>query len=144
MTNKVGDIDEFRRLAATWGGDLARWPLDQRTAALDIAKTDEGREILAAENALDERLGELAAISAIDDVRSASVEERVLTMVAARRRNLQPRRLGWKLLVQATSGIAASALLGAFLGIVFPPPEVSGAPTLGFGDGVFLTPFGRQ
>ncbi|MFL9827585.1 hypothetical protein [Rhodoplanes sp. SY1] len=44
---------EFRRLAETYGGDVERWPDEMRDAARAIARTPEGRALLAAERRLD-------------------------------------------------------------------------------------------
>ncbi|MFD2184519.1 hypothetical protein [Rhodoplanes azumiensis] len=49
---------EFRRLAETYGGDVARWPEATRDAARAIARTPEGRAVLAAERRLDLMLEE--------------------------------------------------------------------------------------
>lgn len=46
-------LEEFRRLAETWGADIDRWPADARGEARKIAATDEGGTILEIERELD-------------------------------------------------------------------------------------------
>ena len=39
-------LDQFRRLAETWGGDIERWPAATRDAARQFAATLEGERVL--------------------------------------------------------------------------------------------------
>jgi hypothetical protein len=58
-------IEELRDMAARWGGNIERWPADVQDAARAIARTPEGRGVLAQERRLDELLARRPAVPAV-------------------------------------------------------------------------------
>ncbi|RAI38497.1 hypothetical protein [Rhodoplanes roseus] len=114
-------IDEFRRLAETWGGDVERWPEPLRAEARALARSPGGTAVLAAERRLDLALGDTPVVTRR---RADDVAFRVLQQIAdATPRGRErvpatlPSRLRW--LFPAAS-LAASVLLGVSLAVELP------------------------
>ncbi|MGT2436881.1 hypothetical protein ACU4GH_14525 [Bradyrhizobium betae] len=111
-------LDQFRRLAETWGGDVERWPAATHDAARRFAATSEGERILAEQARLD-RL-----FSAAPDI-EAGRAERSSFLVLQRLANVQQRRPLWhrflfpRGLVPAAS-LACSVLVGVWLAGAIP------------------------
>jgi hypothetical protein len=114
-------VDEFSRLADAWGGDIARWPEQFRTAAERIARTDvEAASILERVRAFDRLL--VDNMPAVSDERAAAAARAVVSRLAAgsagtSRAASQPLLLRW--LVPAMS-FACAAVLGIYLGFAYP------------------------
>lgn len=79
MTLHDRDIEAFRRLAETWGGDLERWPQALRGWAEEMAQDADAAEILAEARRFDARM---KAHPAVSEARAASVAGRVMGRVA--------------------------------------------------------------
>jgi hypothetical protein len=73
-------LEEFRRLADTWGGDIERWPAPRRVEAGQCAATEEGASILAGAQRLDALL---AKPSDIAPERAARAAFAVVQRIAA-------------------------------------------------------------
>ena len=136
-------LDQFRMLAETWGGDIARWPPATREAARLVAAGEEGRRMLAAQAWLDQALAKAPAIA---PDRAARASLAVLQRLAAEprlpwyRRWLRPAPL-----VPAAS-LACSAALGLWLGGVMPeaPPPDDATTAIGLVfDASVGTPWGQ-
>lgn len=107
-------LDQFRRLAETWGGDVERWPASTRDAARQLAATLEGERVLDEQARLDRLFAAAPEIEADRAERSGYV---VLQRIAAiQPRSSQPwhRFLLSRALVPAAS-LACSVLVGAWL-----------------------------
>jgi hypothetical protein len=111
-------LDQFRQLAETWGGDIARWPRAMQGAARAIAAGEDGARILQQQAALD-RL--FAIAPDVDDHRAGRLGFAVLQNVAQADRNLPwfRRLLRPASLVPAAS-IACSAMVGVWLAGALP------------------------
>lgn len=72
-------IEEFRDMAARWGGNIDRWPVDVQNAARAIARTSEGHCVLAEERRLDVLLARCPDVSV---VRAQNATRAVLTRLA--------------------------------------------------------------
>jgi len=112
-------LEEFRRLADTWGGDVERWPQERRQAARALAGTPAGRAIVSRAARLDALL---AAPAAVSPERAARAAGAVARRLAAEQRQHEARRRRWRLpgwLLPAAS-VASSALLGVALASALP------------------------
>jgi hypothetical protein len=137
-------LEEFRRLADTWGGDIARWPAPRRVEARRRATTEEGASILADAQGLDALLATPPDVSPERAARAAvAVVQRIAAEGQARqgaRRFAYWRLAYWRLgnwqlrywLIPAAS-LACSALIGISLATRVPfghpdePTSVLGA-----------------
>ena len=79
MPLKEKEIEAFRRLAETWGGDLRRWPEAERAWAEAMAQDAEAAEILAEARRFDARIESHPTVS---EARAASVAGAVMGRVA--------------------------------------------------------------
>lgn len=109
MTDEMSAA-RFAELAAAYGGDLGRWPAEQRAAAFVMARSSAGQSILADAAILDAQLDafEIPPIS-------MAVMERVLATVPQRRiarAGLSFRRW-WSLAAVGFAGTATGAFLVA-------------------------------
>jgi hypothetical protein len=111
-------LDEFRRLAETWGGDIARWPAATRRAAQAVAATEQGAAILRTASEFDALL---AAPPEVAPARSGRAALAALQRIAADearppwyRRLLQPASL------LPAGSLACSALVGLWLAVALP------------------------
>jgi hypothetical protein len=120
-------VARFRDLADAYGGIVARWPEKDRDAAMRMASSTEGAEILARASMLDETL-DTWRVSAP----GTELYSRVMSTTPDPRPRLATRaRLWW-------SGIGiAAALTGAVVGAaavaIVAPVEASDSAT-SFGD----------
>jgi hypothetical protein len=111
-------LEEFRRLADTWGGDIDRWPPRTKSAAGQHAATQEGAEILAQARQLD---GWLAAAPVVAPDRAARAAFAVVQRIAAE--GAVPMRPGgwWRRTwLMPVAGLAFSALMGVSLATLTP------------------------
>lgn len=111
-------LDDFRTLAETWGGDIARWPEPLRAQAEMLARTDAAQVILAEAQQLDRLIA--GATPDISDARVSRAIGRVATTLAvepARSRPAFAPLLHW--LVPAGS-FACAAIVGALLAVMNP------------------------
>src|SRR5262245_3989590 len=107
-------LDEFRRLAESWGVDVTRWPPDARAQAEPLARRAEGAAILAALAPLDRRIA--AAAPDVSQERVGRAIHGVVTRLAAD----QPRRAMLPRWLVPAAGLAGAVALGVLLGVVEP------------------------
>jgi hypothetical protein len=118
-------LEQFRQLAETWGGDIARWPAATQDAAREMATDEQATRILDEQLRLD-RLFSLAP--SIDEGRAGRAGFAVLQRMAEADRKLPWFRRGLRpsSLFPATS-LACSALIGLWLAGALPyhqePPD---------------------
>jgi hypothetical protein len=120
-------IDEFRQLAQTWGGDIARWPPPRRTEAEAIARMPAEAAILEEARRLDRLIAASAPEIATDRIDRA-VFGVALAIAAdgarppaprlARSRLARSRLARWWLAPAA--GMACAAVVGVSLGVTYP------------------------
>jgi hypothetical protein len=113
-------LDEFERLALTWGSDIARWPEAVRADAAAMARDPDAAAVLAEAQELDRLLNDAAP--EIEDARIDRAIHLVNTRLA--QDTVQPAR-GWLEALAATwfapaAGFACAALIGLLLGVVDP------------------------
>lgn len=108
-------LDEFKRLAETWGGDIARWPADRRAAAAALAERPAAAALLAEATHMDGLLSRTAPQVADDRAGRASyaVIARLAAQTAPRPAWTWPR---WLMPV----ALACAALIGLYLGLAYP------------------------
>ena len=109
-------LEEFRRLADTWGGNIERWPASRQVEARRQAATGEGASILADAQRLDALL---ATAPDVSSERAARAAFAVVQQIAAAG---QGRRGAWSLakwrlrdLLIPAASLACSALVGISL-----------------------------
>lgn len=124
--------ERFETLAQAYGGDLARWPADQRDAAALVMAGDPhfAARILARARDLDEALDAWAPLPVRADLREA--------VIAAAP---HPRRMvrDWIWRAGLGAGLAAACAAGLFVGVGLAPDTTSSdevAAVLGGFDGV--------
>lgn len=112
-------LEEFRRLAETWGADIDRWPADARGEARKIAATGEGGTILELERKLDMVVGAPAQVSRERAERAAHAVILQLAVEMERKRPTEwlSRIPAW--LVPSAS-LACSVMLGVALAMSSP------------------------
>ena len=103
-------IERLQALAEAYGGDLRRWPADQRAFAESLVAADPAARVL---------LDEAAALDALLDASpsvapSADLTARVLRAAPGARAKSRPRRAVWFL----GAGWAAAACAGVAFGMV--------------------------
>jgi hypothetical protein len=110
--------DQFRQLAEIWGGDIDRWPAATRSAAREIATSEEGRRILKEQSRLD-RLFSMAP--EVSDHRAGRVGLAVLQQRAKADRD-PPwlRRLLRPAAFVPAASLACSAMVGLWLAGALP------------------------
>lgn len=106
-------LDQFRKLAEIWGGDIDRWPAAMQAAARDMAAGGEAGRILAEQLRLD-RLFSVAPD--VSDDRAGRIGFAVLQRLAKADRN-PPwfRRLLRPASFVPAAGLACSAMVGLWL-----------------------------
>lgn len=112
-------LEDFRRLAEAWGGDMDRWPAEAREEARKIAATDVGRAILEQESQLDVFA---SAPPRILPQRVQSATRAVITQLAIETERRRVRGWQWQLpswLVPSAS-LACSVMLGVALAMSSP------------------------
>lgn len=116
-------LEEFRRLADTWGGDVERWPAQRRLEARQCAATEEGVSILADARRLDALLAEAPEVTSDRAGRAAfAVAQRIAAEGVGRSRQGASALSNWRLpnwLMPAAS-MACSALIGISLATMMP------------------------
>jgi hypothetical protein len=123
-------LEDFRRLAETWGGDLGRWPAAERDAARALAATPQGRAILERARQLDALM---AAPPDVPPERVRGAVHAVVLQVAADAERTSRSRWSWDLpgwFVPAMS-VACSALIGISLGMALPSGDAPEPMVLG-------------
>lgn len=105
--------DEFTRLAQTYGGDLARWPVPTRSEAAALARRSPRLgAVLQAELAFDGLLS-----TAVPGVTAERADAAMTAVAGAIGRSQVAASANWHLLRRAAPlGFAACALLGFALG----------------------------
>ncbi|MBR0773945.1 hypothetical protein JQ625_03790 [Bradyrhizobium diazoefficiens] len=118
-------LDQFRRLAETWGGDVERWPAPTREAARKIAASAEGALVLEEQGRLDRLLAVVPAIEAERADRSSLLVLQKLASIQEEQPQPWHRRLlRWPALVPAAS-FACSVMAGVWLAGVAPLEQPS-------------------
>jgi hypothetical protein len=124
-------LEEFRRLADTWGGDIERWPARWRAEARQCAATEEGASILSQARQLDALLATPPVVTIERVSRAAiAVVQRIAAAASGPSRPVAWWRPTW---LMPVAGLALSALIGASLATLVPyggangPTSVLGA-----------------
>jgi hypothetical protein len=111
-------LDEFRRLAETWGGDIGRWPEARKVEAVPWVLTEEGEAILQHARRLDALL---AAAPLVTPERASRAALAVVQKIVAegiggsRPSPWTPR--DW---LMPAASLVCSAAIGVFLAMVAP------------------------
>jgi len=112
-------LEDFRRLADTWGGDIERWPEAERAAARRLAASPQTAEFLKSAARLDALVAERPQVSRERARRAAHA---VTMRVAAEGHRQDKARRRWDFsswFVPAVS-VTCSALIGISLAVAFP------------------------
>lgn len=113
------NLIEFRTLVDTWGGDIARWPMEKQAAAYKLADDPDAAALLTEAQRIDAFLARRPSVSSERALRAAhGVALRVAEMSTPKPRwweTIVPRE--W--MVPATS-LACSAVLGVSLALSLP------------------------
>ena len=114
-------LEEFRRQAEIWGGDIGRWPQARQADARRIATTQEGRQVLSEAATLDRMVAD--AVAAVSDRRAHAAAMSVLARIAAE--DAAP-RVSWRSVMAGwfvpAGGMACAAALGIALALHMPDP----------------------
>jgi hypothetical protein len=110
-------LDEFQRLADTWGGDIERWPMPWQVEARRHAATAAGASILADARRLDALL---ATGPDVSPERASRAALAVAQRIAAERQEWQPTNWRLRHLLLPAASLACSALIGISLAIRMP------------------------
>lgn len=121
-------IEELRALASRWGGNIERWPAEVREAAHALARTPEGRDVLAQERNLDALLARRPDVSAVRSQRA--------TLAVLHRLADQEAKPTWRASLASllrdwlfpTASLACSTALGVALALGWGPPVRPAAP----------------
>jgi hypothetical protein len=133
MTNITMTLAEFEHLLDVHGSDRTRWPLHQRSAALALlAHDDTARRLLSEADALDRVLAaapgaqsrSLDALAA-RIVASAASKPRLATATSVERSARVGRGAGRGEAWRAAALLAASLLVGVFVGVANPAGTVT-------------------
>ena len=133
-------LQDFRRLAETYGGDLRRWPSAARATAAAFleASPDAAASILAPEQALEVQL------DAYDIVVAPALRDRILA--AAPRARVAGRLGRWAAATALGLGLAGSCAAGVAAGFALAPPSVThlfiGEPTPSASQSALADPTG--
>jgi hypothetical protein len=112
-------LDEFRRLAETWGGDIGRWPEARKIEAAPWVLTEDGEAILQQARRLDALLAAASPVVTPERVSRAALA--VVQKIAAegiggsRPSPWNPRE--W---LMPAASLVCSAAIGVFLAMVAP------------------------
>lgn len=117
--------ERFKGLAEAYGGEVVRWPVDERdaAAALVAAQPAWARAVLAEAMALDDVLAAYAAPRATTDL---------VGRIVAGAPHAQPRWRRWVLPAGLGAGLAAACAAGVVLGVRL--ETQSGMPAAGVSD----------
>jgi hypothetical protein len=111
-------LEEFRRLADTWGGDIERWPAPRRVEAGQCAATEEGASILAGAQRLDALLAKPSDIAPERAARAAfAVVQRIAAEGVAGSHQGSWILSNWWM---PAASVAGSALIGISLATMMP------------------------
>jgi hypothetical protein len=116
-------LEEFRRLADTWGGDIGRWPVPRQVEARGLAGTEEGASILAAARRLDTLLARAPDVTPERAGRAAlAVIQRIAAEGEGGSRQGAWAAPSWRPpnWLMPAAGAACSALLGLSLATMLP------------------------
>lgn len=111
-------LEDFQKLAETWGGDIERWPEEVRAVARVLAETPAGRLVLARERQLDEFAAQRPQVS---HKRARAAAHAVVLRLAAeaeRERVARKKWISWMPRMPAWLAPAASVACSTLLGIV--------------------------
>jgi hypothetical protein len=111
-------LDQFRKLAEIWGGNIDRWPAAMQAAARDMAVGGEAGRILAEQLRLDRLLSVAPDVS---DDRAGRIGFAVLQRLAMADRHAPWfRRLLRPASYVSAAGFACSAMVGLWLAGALP------------------------
>jgi hypothetical protein len=116
-------LEEFRRLADAWGGDIERWPEPRRVEAGQCAATEEGASILAGARRLDALLAKPSDVAPERAARAAfAVVQRIAAEGVAGSRQGSSHEGSWILSHwwMPAASVAGSALIGISLATMMP------------------------
>jgi hypothetical protein len=116
-------LEEFRRLADTWGGDIERWPAARRVEAGQCAATEEGASILASAQRLDAMLAKPSDVAPERAARAAfAVVRRIAAEGVAGSHQGSSHQGSWILSNwwMPAASVAGSALIGVSLATMMP------------------------
>jgi hypothetical protein len=116
-------LEEFRRLADTWGGDIGRWPVPRQVEARGHAGTEEGASILEAAQRLDTLLARAPDVTPERAGRAAlAVIQRIAAEGEGGSRQGAWGTPSWRPpnWLMPAAGVACSALLGLSLATTLP------------------------
>ena len=116
-------LEEFRRLADTWGGDIERWPVPRRVEARQCAATEEGASIVAGAQRLDAMLATAPDVAPERAARAAfAVVQRIAAEGVGGSRQGPSRQGSWVLSNwwMPAASVAGSALIGISLATMMP------------------------
>lgn len=113
-------LDDFRRLAESWGGDTRRWPQKHRQSADVLAQTPDGATILAEAQRLDSRIW--SAAPDVTERRASDAMHAVMSRMASG--TATPARAGvlfrWPRWLMPSAGFACAAFVGLVAGFAYP------------------------
>ena len=112
-------LEEFRKLADTWGGNIERWPDATKSAAQRLGTTPEGAEVLKQAGRLDAFLASRPIIRKERAQRAAYAVTLQIATDSERQRQAGARRQWHSWFVPAAS-LACSALVGILLAMLTP------------------------
>ena len=112
-------LEEFRRLAETWGADIGRWPPESRASARRLASTPAAAPVLAEAARLDALMAARPAVSRERAERAALAVALRLASDGERREAGHWRRVPSSWFVPAAS-IVCSGLIGISLAMSLP------------------------
>ena len=111
-------LEEFRRFADTWGGDIERWPHPCRAEAKQRAATQEGEAILQEARRLDALL---ASAPLVTSERTSRAALAVVQQIAGGSvRDFRQSLWGPPAWLMPAMSFIGSALIGVFLAMVAP------------------------
>jgi hypothetical protein len=117
-------LEDFQKLAETWGGDIERWPEETRASARVVAETPAARLVLARERQLDDFAAQRPAVSRKRAQEAAHAVVLRLAAEAERERVAREKWAAWMPRMPAwlapTASVACSALLGVVLASSLP------------------------
>ena len=88
-------LEDFQKLAETWGGDIERWPEETRAAARVVAETPAARLVLARERQLDDFAAQRPPVSRKRAQEAAHAVALRLAAEAARERVVREKWAAW-------------------------------------------------
>jgi hypothetical protein len=110
-------MQEFERLARTWGGDIARWPSDRRLQAEALSASPEAQAALEEARRFDAQIAGAAPEIAAERV--GQVMFGVVNAIGAGRRPIRTAMFPLRWLMPAT-GFACAAFIGVSLALTHP------------------------